>query len=92
MALISSTLILLHESSNLTFANNSAKEFGGAIYVDPDHFEYTYQIGYNYYYINTYCLYDTNPNATETYYFNFVHNQAQIAGDDVYGASLACMV
>ena len=34
------------------------------------------------------CLYDTNAANTEQYFY-FVNNVAQIAGDDIYGASLA---
>ena len=91
MALLSSTLELVNESSNLTFENNSAKEKGGAIYVDPDIFQYTLQVqydNYNYHLLDT-CLYDTNPTNTYTQqYLYFTNNLAQIAGDDVYGASL----
>jgi hypothetical protein len=36
------------------------------------------------------CLYDTNPaNTEQLLHFYFVNNHAQVAGDDVYGASLA---
>ena len=85
MALLSSTLELLNESSNLTFENNSAREKGGAIYVDPDKFQYALQIQYDHL-LDT-CLYDTNPWPTNTQqYLNFINNIAQIAGDDIYGA------
>ena len=90
MALLSSTLELLNESSNLTFENNSAREKGGAIYVDPDKFQYALQIQYdNLYHLLDTCLYDTNPWPTNTQqYLNFINNVAQIAGDNIYGASL----
>jgi predicted outer membrane repeat protein len=89
MALLSSTLKLVNGNSNLTFENNSAKEKGGAIYVDPDKFEYTSQVRYNSFYNlhDTNCLYSTNPTNSEQYFY-FIDNVAQIAGDDVYGASL----
>ena len=89
MALLSSTLQLVNGSANLTFENNSAKEKGGAIYVDPDQFEYTLQIQYNNYYhlFDTHCIYHTNPTSMEQYLY-FISNLAQIAGDDIYGASL----
>ena len=79
----------LNESSNLIFENNSAREKGGAIYVDLDRLELTSQVRYNSYdrLLDTNCLYDTNT-VTEQYFY-FVNNVAQIAGDDVYGASLA---
>ena len=88
MALLSSILELVNGSSNLTFENNSAREKGGAIYIDPDQVEFTSQVQYNtFYYIHEKnCLY-TNPTSTKQY-FNFVNNLAQVAGDDVYGASL----
>ena len=90
IALLSSILELVNESSNLTFENNSAREKGGAIYVDPDKFQYAIQIQYdNLYYLLDTCLYDTNPWPTNTQqYLNFINNVAQIAGDNIYGASL----
>ena len=88
MALLSSTLELVNGSTNLNFENNSAREKGGAIYIDPDQVEFTSQVRYNtfYYLHEKNCLY-TNPTSTKQY-FNFVNNVAQVAGDDVYGASL----
>ena len=93
-ALLSSTLELVNGSSNLTFENNSAQDGEGAVYVNPDQFEFISQVRYNnfYYLLDTSCLYDTctNPNtSTVEQYFYFVNNMAQIAGDDVYGDSLA---
>ena len=90
IALLSSILELVNESSNLTFENNSAREKGGAIYVDPDKFQYAIQIQYdNLYYLLDTCLYDINPWPTNTQqYLNFINNVAQIAGDNIYGASL----
>ena len=88
MALLSSKFELINGNSNLTFEKNSAKELGGAIYVDPDQFQCTLQAEDNYYLLDTHCLYDTNPSTTEQYFY-FVNNLAQIAGDDIYGASLA---
>ena len=89
IALLSSIIELVNESSNLTFENNSAREKGGAIYVDPDRLELTSQVRYNSYdhLLDTNCLYDTNT-VTEQYFY-FVDNVAQIAGDDVHGASLS---
>ena len=58
MALLSSVLKLVNGNSNLIFENNSAKEKGGAIYVDPDKFQYTLQVQYdNYYNLLDTCLY-----------------------------------
>jgi predicted outer membrane repeat protein len=88
MALLSSILDLVNGSSNLIFENNSAKEKGGAIYIHPDKFEYTLQVQHdNYYHLLDTCLYDTGPTSMEQYLY-FVNNLAQIAGDDIYGASL----
>ena len=88
MALLSSTIELVNGSSNLTFENNSAKEKGGAIYVDPDQFGiYTSQAQYDYL-LDINCLYDTNPTSMEQYLY-FVNNLAHVAGDNIYGASLA---
>ena len=88
MALLSSILELVNGNSNLIFENNSAKGKGGAIYVDPDKFQYTLQVQYdNYYHLLDICLYNTNPTGSEQYLY-FTNNLAQIAGDDVYGASL----
>jgi predicted outer membrane repeat protein len=90
MALLSSRIELVNGSSNLTFENNSAQVQGGAIYIDPDQFEDTSQVQYNNYYflLDTNCLYDTNPTSTEQYFY-FINNLAQIAGDNIYVASLA---
>ena len=57
-------------------------------YADPDQVEFTSQVQYNtfYYLHEKNCLY-ANPTSTKQY-FNFVNNLAQVAGDDVYGASL----
>jgi predicted outer membrane repeat protein len=91
IALLSSTLELVNGSSNLTFENNSAKETGGAIYVDPDRFKFTSQIRYNnfYYLLETNCLYDTGTDTTSMeQHLYFINNLAGIAGDDIYGASL----
>ena len=88
MALLLSTFELLNGNANLTFEKNSAKGLGGAIFVDPDRLKYTLQYKHTYYLLDTLCLYDTNPSTTEQYFY-FVNNLAQIAGNDVYGASLA---
>ena len=57
MALLSSVLKLVNGNSNLIFENNSAKEKGGAIYIDPDKFQYTLQVQYdNYYNLLDTCL------------------------------------
>ena len=88
MALLSSTLELVNGSSNLTFESNSVKKKGGAIYVDPDKFQNTLQVQYdNYYHLLDTCLYDTNPTNTQQCLY-FTNNLAQVAGDDIYGASL----
>ncbi len=89
MALLLSTLELINGSSNLIFENNSAREKGGAIYVDPDKFQYTLQVQYDaeYYQLLDTCLYDTTPTNMKQY-LHFMNNLAQIAGDDIYGASL----
>ena len=78
--------IYIMKQTILIFINNTAINLGGAVYVDPDRFEFTSQDDY-YYLLYTNCLYDTNSANTEQY-FNFVNNVAQIAGNNIYGASV----
>ena len=85
MALVSSYLEIVGGSSNISFENNSAKEDGGAILVQPDILQYTVQYVHL---VDTHCLYKTNSTSSE-HNFKFVNNSAKRAGDDVYGASLA---
>ena len=87
LVLLSSSLEFVGGKSNITFENNSAKENGGAILVQPDLLYYTIP------YLNlvdTHCLYKTNSTTNNSVnQFFFVNNSAEISGNDIYGASLA---
>jgi predicted outer membrane repeat protein len=90
MALLSSKIEVINGISNLIFEKNSAKEKGGAIYVDPDKFEYALQVQYDTEYnhlLDTCLYYVTDPTSMEQHLY-FINNLAGIAGDDIYGASL----
>ena len=57
IALVSSSLEFVGGDSNITFENNSAKENGGAILVQPDVLYYTLPYIHS---VDTHCLYNTN--------------------------------
>jgi predicted outer membrane repeat protein len=84
IVLLSSSLEFTGRNSNMTFENNSAKENGGAILVQPDLLYYTVLYLHL---VDTHCLYKT-VNDSDNHFFYFVNNSAGISGDDVYGASL----
>ena len=88
IVLLSSSLELVGGDSNIMiFENNSAKENGGAILVQPDLLYYT--IPYLHL-VDTHCLYKINSSTnSEEHFFYFVNNSAEISGNDMYGASLA---
>ena len=77
------------DSPNMSFVNNTAFKYGGAIYVNPDRLqaEYTYIQYINY----VRCIYyydsDIESTANTKYNFYFNNNLAKI-GYDIYGASL----
>ena len=79
MVLISSSLEFRGGTTNMTFENNSAKEDGGAILVQPDLLYYTVQYMELVY---THCLYKTD-STTEEHIFYFLNNSAERAGSDV---------
>ena len=79
IALIMSSVMI--GKVNMIYENNSALEYGGAIYVDPDLLQQVYN-----YDIRNRCFYHNE--TTSTLKFWFLSNKALIAGDDVYGASL----
>ena len=88
LVLLSSSLEVVGGNLNMIFANNSAKENGGAIFVQPDLLYYTLP----YQQLNeTHCFYErssTTESDLDNHFF-FVNNSAGISGDDMYGASLA---
>ena len=73
--------IKLLESANITFQNNSALEFGGAIFVDNADL-YVSSEGYD-----SFCFYQIKQ-ADSNYSLNFKGNVAEKGGDHIYGASL----
>ena len=84
VALLSSKIEFVSGYSSITFINNSATGFGGAIYVDPDLLQQQYR-----YLLNTHCLYVKPPFSGKTSHnFHFMNNSAGVAGYDVYGATL----
>ena len=92
ISLVSSQIRFLSEyPSNMTFVKNIAKEFGGAIYINPDRLQHLQE--YIKYVNCTYapCLY-SNPygmsssNTKHGLYFS--QNLATFGGYDVYGASM----
>ena len=83
---VSSSLEFGGGNSKITFENNSAKEDGGAILVQPDVLYYTLPYS-TVHLVDTHCLYKTN-STTEKHFFYFVNNSAERAGSDIYGASL----
>ena len=86
IVLLSSSLEVVGGNLNMTFANNSAKENGGAIFVQPDLLYYTVQyLNLN----NIHCFYRRNSTTDLDNHFFFANNSAEISGDDIYGASLA---
>ena len=89
IALVSSQIKFLSAyPSNMTFAKNNAREFGGAIYVNPDRLQHLQE------YINyvncTYapCLYSNPYGMSSSNSLYFSQNFAKFGGYDVYGASL----
>ena len=73
--------ITLFENSNITFRNNNALEFGGAVFVDNADL-YVSQEGYN-----SFCFYSIEK-IDSNYSLNFDGNIAEMGGDHIYGASL----
>ncbi len=69
------------ENSNLTFQNNHASRFGGAIYIDNADI-YVSCEGYK-----SFCFYSIEE-MDSNYSFNFNENFADKGGDHIYGASL----
>ena len=68
----------------VTFLNNTASQWGGAIYMEPGT---TPSVVLNGYYAT--CFYQLlNCSANSTYIFAFEDNSATYGGDDIYGISL----
>ncbi len=90
MALLSTQMTFNSaDSPNMTFTNNHALKYGGAIYVNPDKLqaEYTYIQYTNYVRCVYYYDSDIESTANTKYDFYFNNNSAEI-GYDIYGASL----
>ena len=90
MALLSTQMTFKSaDSPNMTFINNFAGKYGGAIYVNPDRLqaEYAYIQYTNYVRCVYYFDSDTESTAGTNYNFYFTNNSAEI-GYDIYGASL----
>ena len=69
------------ENASVIFQNNSASEFGGAIFVDNADL-YVSSEGYN-----SFCFYSIE-HVDSNYSLKFVGNVAKKGGDHIYGASL----
>jgi predicted outer membrane repeat protein len=77
IVLLSSSLELVGGNSNMTFENNSAKENGGAILVQPDLLYYT--VPYLHL-VDTHCFYKINSTTDHDseLFFYFTNNSAEI--------------
>ena len=73
--------IKIVKNASVTFQNNSASEFGGAIFVDNADL-YVSSEGYN-----SFCFYSIEY-VDSNYSLKFVGNVAKKGGDHIYGASL----
>ena len=73
--------IKIVENASVTFQNNSASEFGGAIFVDNADL-YVSSEGYN-----SFCFYSIE-HVDSNYSLKFVRNVAKKGDDHIYGASL----
>ena len=73
--------IKIMENANVSFLNNSASEFGGAIFVDNADL-YVSSEGYN-----SFCFYSIE-RVDSNYSLKFIDNTAEKGGDHIYGASL----
>jgi hypothetical protein len=73
--------IKVNQNTNVTFQNNSASIFGGAIFIDNADY-YISSEGYN-----SFCFYSIE-RVESDYSLNFIENFAEMGGDHIYGASL----
>ena len=73
--------IKIMENANVSFLNNSASEFGGAIFVDNADL-YVSSEGYN-----SFCFYSIE-RVDSNYSLKFIDNIAEKGGDHICGASL----
>ena len=81
MILYSSTLNIVPDT-NVAFINNSAKDRGGAIYIEPG----VSSIYQQFYFTCFYHLLNCTANVNYSFYFS--NNSAASGGDDIYGAFL----
>ena len=80
------TFIILQHSTELYFINNTAKNKGGAIYVDDSVSSALYCTTYDYFY-KFMCFYQLEAEDTKRVHMTFDGNVAAI-GDDLYGGML----
>jgi predicted outer membrane repeat protein len=73
--------IRVNKNTNVTFQNNSATLFGGAIFIDNADY-YVSSEGYN-----SFCFYSIE-RVESDYSLIFIENFAERGGDHIYGASL----
>ena len=73
--------IEVNKNTNVTFLNNSATIFGGAIFIDNADY-YVSSEGYS-----SFCFYGIEQIESD-YSLNFVENFAEKGGDHIYGATL----
>ena len=73
--------IKVTKNTNITFLNNSATIYGGAIFIDNADY-YVSSEGYN-----SFCFYSIEQVESD-YSLNFIENFAEMGGDHIYGATL----
>ena len=82
--LLHTTTLYIDANTNVTFANNTAKDRGGAIFVEPNVPPYPL----NNVYMVTTCIYQTmNCNNMSYHNVYFENNLATNGGDDIYGTT-----
>ena len=75
-------------NTSVTFVNNTAKDKGGAIYVEPG-ISPSNVVNYGYEVKTFPCFYQLlNCHSKNTYNFYFANNSASFGGDEIYGAFL----
>ena len=82
--LLHTTTVYVDANTNVIFANNTATDRGGAIFVEPNLPPYPLDNSY----IINYCFYQTmNCNNTSYHNVHFNNNLAVNGGDDIYGST-----
>ena len=84
LALYSSTLYI-NDTANVSFVNNTARNVGGAIFVNTETIFRPVDSGFS----NLPCFFQLiQPSNLSTFEVSFAKNYATFGGNDIYGASL----